>query len=165
MLTQASQPAEPRAVGLHDVDRGASKAFRVAAARNRDGSSSGGPRGTGVRICPEGTGGIDEGHGNPATQTGDDLDAHALLSGEPRAVRIRRKRLVSYIEAGADLQAKRLHRPADRLAMHTFLASVRREEAELDRVLATVMFTDIVGPYRCSRLMNSPHSSGEMPKG
>ncbi len=30
-------------------------------------------------------------------------------------------------------------------AMQRFLASVRREEAELERVLATVMFTDIVG--------------------
>jgi class 3 adenylate cyclase len=30
-------------------------------------------------------------------------------------------------------------------AMHRFIGSVRREEAELDRVLATVMFTDIVG--------------------
>jgi len=30
-------------------------------------------------------------------------------------------------------------------AMHAFLAAMRREEAELDRVLATVLFTDIVG--------------------
>ena len=29
-------------------------------------------------------------------------------------------------------------------AMHKFLASVRQEEAELDRVLATVLFTDVV---------------------
>ena len=30
-------------------------------------------------------------------------------------------------------------------AIETFLASVREEEAEMDRVLATVLFTDIVG--------------------
>jgi class 3 adenylate cyclase len=30
-------------------------------------------------------------------------------------------------------------------AIESFLASIRREEAELDRVLATVLFTDIVG--------------------
>ncbi len=30
-------------------------------------------------------------------------------------------------------------------AIHRFLASVRREKAELDRVLATVLFTDVVG--------------------
>ena len=30
-------------------------------------------------------------------------------------------------------------------AMHKFLASVRQEESELDRVLATVLFTDVVG--------------------
>jgi hypothetical protein len=70
-------------------------------------------------------------------------DAEEALDSGYLASHIRAARLVDL--PGFDHFPWAVHQDATIREVERFLASVRAEEADLDRVLATVLFTDIVG--------------------